>query len=306
MLDPIVLTLTSLPYYIWVALGVAFLLVMYVFFSGSKKRGWEDDSEQGHREKAHRPKAQVTDLSSLNRELNRIVKFEEEIDEKLHEIGERQVKLRADIRRELDAIKAALAEIRKLMPATPAAGGSPSDLRDRTPGNAEAPAADVQPAAVAESPQPAEPEPSQPPVNPAELKRQTLESLVAGYNENPQGLKRRFDVREFTVANMQTMGKEQGAKPIYRLVEPGQGEYWLIALGEEIGYAVPRYKQTYNLGQFRSAGMDRVFTCKGFIEGQRYRKVEVVKPARFCEVGHGELEMVEQGILELGQGEKEP
>jgi hypothetical protein len=34
--------------------------------------------------------------------------------------------------------------------------------------------------------------------------------------------------------------------------------------------------------------------------------VEVVKPARFCEVGHGELEMVEQGILELGQGEKEP
>jgi hypothetical protein len=156
---------------------------------------------------------------------------------------------------------------------------------------------------VARHPRAAEPAPS--PVDPAARRREAVESLVTGYNENPQELKRRFDVREFTVANMQAMGREPGAKPVYRLVEPGQGEYWLISLGDEISYAVPRYKQTYNLGQFRSAGMDRVFTCRGSRVGERYRKVEVVKPAVFVEVGRDELEMVEPGILEFGQGEKE-
>lgn len=113
------------PVHILVLAGVVVVLViLYILFSGPKRVSYDDDSHQGHREKAHRPKAQVTDLSSLNRELNRIVKFEEEIDGKLYEIGERQVRFRAEIRRELDAIKASLAEIRKLMPATPAAGAA--------------------------------------------------------------------------------------------------------------------------------------------------------------------------------------
>jgi len=151
---------------------------------------------------------------------------------------------------------------------------------------------------------PKEEVPPHPPINLADSGRLTIGSLVKHYNEYPQDFKLLFDVREFTVANMQALSKGQGVKPVFRLAEPGQGEDWLISL-DGINYALPRYKAIYNRGQFRSAGMDWVFACKGLVEGFRYRKLEVVKPANFRERGGGELYMVEQGILELGQGEKE-
>jgi hypothetical protein len=128
--------------------------------------------------------------------------------------------------------------------------------------------------------------------------------VVLGYNANPQDLKRRFEVREFAVANMQAMSGDPGVKPVYRPVETGKGECWLIPVGGGVSCAVPLPRPTYNLGWFQAARMDRVFSYKGSTEG--YRKAEVVKPAIFRETGQdGMVELVEQGILELREAEEE-
>jgi len=299
------------PFLPYLLMGVAAIVVFYGVYSLSKKFHLLDEghSHQGHGEGTRPPKVRVIDLSGVNKELNRILKQEGEINGKLAEIKNSQVEFRNEIRRQLADLREKLAQIRALLPSTPTPVASLSDLQDNTTlGREQAPVSDVPAAGVIAVPHPQAPENlPPPPINAAERSRQALESLVREYNESPNELKRRFEVREFTVSNMQAMGKEQGVKPVYCLVEPGrQGEYWLISMDDGASYAVPRPKPAYNLGQFRSAGMDRVFTCNGFIEGQRYRKAEVVKPARFREIGRDELEIVEQGILELGQGEKEP
>jgi hypothetical protein len=172
------------------------------------------------------------------------------------------------------------------------------------PAPAPTPVKPEPPPRVARPPKAAEPvPPAPPPLKLADRSRQAIESIVQGYNRNPDELKRRFDVLEF---NLEALGKRSGALPVYRLVPAGQqGELWIVYLGEGVGCALPRPRPTYNLGQFRAAGMHRVFTCKGFTEGQRSGKAEVVKPAIFREAGEEEVEMVEQGILELHEIEKE-
>jgi hypothetical protein len=105
---------------------------------------------------------------------------------------------------------------------------------------------------------------------------------------------------------MQAMGKDQTLEPEYRIVETGQqGEYWLIDRDRTLCYAVPRPKQTYNMGQFKSGGLDRVFECRGVRHSYRYRRLEVIKPASFRNNGTGYLQLVDQGVLRFDDEEQE-
>jgi hypothetical protein len=132
------------------------------------------------------------------------------------------------------------------------------------------------------------------------------ELLAEQYNQNATSLRNRYRVREFTIANMQAMGKDHTLMPAYRFVEPNeQGEYWLVDSDGGKGYAVPRPKQTYNIGQFKSGGLDRIFECRGVRQGYRYRRVEVIKPAIFRDSGSGNVELVESGTLEFHDEEAE-
>jgi hypothetical protein len=307
----------GLPGIFWVLVAVLIVVVAVVWFILSNSRRanypYEGDSRHGHhhRQQPQRPKVNVSDVSSLNKALNQIFGT---IDDGFDKVEERQgraqrdlAEIRADvlaIRQKLTELKWAMDDTKKPLSTGSPSGGAAPDLQGRLADRAPASAVDAtRPRAVEDAPLPVLPIPQPIPVNPAVF-GPTVESLVTDYNENPQDIKRRFEVRDFTVANMQAMGKGQGAKPVFRFTEAGQGEYWLICL-DGISYAVPRYKAIYNLGQFESGGMNRVFDCRGFVEGQRYRKLEVVKPAKFREVDRDELEVVEQGILELRQGEKE-
>jgi len=126
--------------------------------------------------------------------------------------------------------------------------------------------------------------------------------LIAHYNQDREGIRMRHTVKEFTIANMQAMGKNQSLEPEYRIVgQSEQGEYWLI----DQHWAVPRPKQTYNIGQFKSGGLGRVFECRGVRQGYRYRRVELIRPARFRNHDFGGLELVERGALEFSDEESE-
>jgi len=287
----------------WMGGAAAFACIIYLLWVAYKKIIGVENLSQGPPGKP--PKVHAADLGDINKELNKISKHEAEMEKRLAEIRGRQIEFRNDVGRDLDALKAALADVRRLLAGASTSGGRAPDPQDRVPERTVIQPADPRPPRVMDDFRPPEEDASPyPPIILADSGRQTIGSLVKDYNENPQEFKRRFDVREFTVANMQAMGKGQGVTPVFRLAEPGQGEYWLISQGG-INYALPRYKAIYNLGQFKSAGMDRVFACNGFVEGYRYRKLEVVKPAKFHERGGDELEMVDQGVLELEQGEKE-
>jgi hypothetical protein len=133
-----------------------------------------------------------------------------------------------------------------------------------------------------------------------------VQELVDLYNESPSSIRNHYTVRDFTVANMQELGKDQEVKPVFRLVEEGQqGEYWLVTSEAAVGHAVPRPKPVLTLGQIRSGVMDQVFDCSDFRTGYRYRKVRVRKPARFRLTSADQLEMLEMGALQLGDEERE-
>ena len=156
-------------------------------------------------------------------------------------------------------------------------------------------------------PPPARTAPTARPAAPAPAPSGLLfESLVKDYNDNPNEIRRRFKVRDFSVANMPALSNNPGVKPVYRFVQPGQGEYWLVPLGEGVGYALPRFRPAYVPAHFRLTGLDRVFVCNGFVEGQTYQKLEVVKPAVFRVAANDDLELSTQGILELRAAENQP
>jgi hypothetical protein len=131
------------------------------------------------------------------------------------------------------------------------------------------------------------------------------EELIKLYNDDPASIRYQPNLREFTVANMQLMGKDHDVEPDYRIVDPNQpGEYWLIEIDNNL-YALPRNKNTYNIGQFQSGGLNRVFKCEGLRLGYRYRKIEIKKLAEFRDKGSGSLELLQPGILKLSNEEEE-
>jgi hypothetical protein len=136
--------------------------------------------------------------------------------------------------------------------------------------------------------------------------RSRADMIAESYNQEANSFLDRYPAKEFTIANMHAMGKDQSLAPEYCFVEQtGQGEYWFVDSGDGSGYSVPRYKAVYNFGQFKSGGLDRVFDCGAVGKGYRYRKVRVIKPARFRQDGSGHLVLEHKGSLEFGDEENE-
>jgi hypothetical protein len=129
--------------------------------------------------------------------------------------------------------------------------------------------------------------------------------LVQLYNNDPSSIRKEYLFREFTVVNIQAIGKDHGIEPEYCIVDQNQqGDYWLIEIDKHL-YALPKNKNIYNIGQFKSNGLIRIFQCGGLRPGYRYRKIEIIKPAEFRDLGAGSLRLIQQGILKLSHEEEE-
>jgi hypothetical protein len=95
---------------------------------------------------------------------------------------------------------------------------------------------------------------------------------------------------------MQARGRDHSLNAVYQFTEQGQGDFWLVVSGISQGLAVPKYRAVYTIGQFASGALNEVFQCREFQLGYRYRKLQLIKPARFRETSNG-LDLSEPGEL---------
>ena len=101
------------------------------------------------------------------------------------------------------------------------------------------------------------------------------------------------------IANMQEMGKNPGIGPKFSIerTQKGPSEY----LMDENGLVIPGKRGTFGVAFMASGAATYLFECRGFENGYRYRKMEVVKPARLSQDG----QVIEKGILSFSEGERE-
>lgn len=166
-------------------------------------------------------------------------------------------------------------------------------LEHAEPGGAAQSGEDGEKPSVQETPTPMTPPPP----------RHEDEAIADAYNRDPIAFQDSYleRIREFKVENMQAIGKDLNVVPLYRLAEQGQGDYWFDT---KTGYVVPRHRSVYNVGQFKWGGLERVFECRNLQQGWRYKKLKIVKVAKFVLKGD-ELELSNKGVINLSDGEAE-
>lgn len=122
-------------------------------------------------------------------------------------------------------------------------------------------------------------------------------NAVELFNEDPSAFMQQFSPKRFGILNSGEMRKNATAQPIYGPV--AEGDFWLFEEGNG-AFVVPQAPQVFQTAHYKA----EIFDCDGYEGGKRYKGVQLIKPARFRQMGD-QWKLDSKGSLRLSQPEPE-